>query len=147
LESINTPIFCGGRNGLRQKLLEERHEMTEDEQIVREAWSKVRMGYGPGNVHQKPSQRLCYVMVTVSEGKEECIGSGTEAEALAAAHASTNERKRQIAEIEEEIAFLQSKIDEAEPEDHLIDLELMICKRIPPRLQAELGEMKKGWKL
>jgi hypothetical protein len=108
--------------------------MTEDERIVREAWHSVET-----NGHE----RFATVRVFCGNDDEWFYGEdqgffSTEADAMAAARAFTEERKREIAELEQEIGFVAYYLEETEH---------AVWKRLRDRLTVLLEEKRKGWKL
>lgn len=85
-----------------------------DEEYVRSTWEEVRLLYGPGNIHEKPSERLAYVMATMPDGHEHCIASGTQAESWSAAAEYTRGRKRKIDLAERSLNWTEARIREGQ---------------------------------
>jgi hypothetical protein len=123
--------------------------MTEDEQIVREAWERVEFygssGYG------------CHVIVG-PEGKP--FYGNPVCNAWAAARAYTDEHAEEIRRREREISCIDGAIKEWREfvEQGLSDgyeggIQDAVSEHLAPlgriltRLHAELSELKKGWKL
>ena len=107
--------------------------MTEDERVVRDAWAEVR-------------SRIIARSISVA------IWVGTESKEFwgwPAARAFTEERLKQIAEVEEEIAFLEKRVRPHWPIENDISWVAADAKRLTRIIaarEAVLADLKRGTK-
>jgi len=132
-----------------------------DEEMVRAAWEVIRVVYGPGNPHEKPSERLAYVVYSLPTGPDTTIAGCKQFEVWAVAAEFTRERQEQIRQLQEEIArerrfhvsceewvdWIKDVAGSMDSDDvvHAMRGHHANC-RIRARLEAELAKLQQGMK-
>ena len=110
-----------------------------DEKYLRDRWERIALEWGT-------LERKRYVWVFAGGMFIPLRGFKTEAEAWSAARAFTEQREREIAEVEEEIAILNEGVELAASTDADERKYGIPFKRILARLQAVLAELRRGMK-
>jgi hypothetical protein len=121
-------------------------KMDANERYVRERWEHIKYADTALSVLAGPH----YVIIFSEENRRQIFAPyrHTEAEAWAAAKAFTVEREKQIAEVEEEIEYVEFRMRDIEENGGKIYVECAYrtLERIFAREQAALAELKRGMK-
>ena len=113
--------------------------MNEDEKYVRSKWKTLTVHFGPGNPHEKPSTWLCYVCADC-ETYEKMLSGCKAGEAWSAARAFTEDRLKEIVEVDEEIHW----VSYARIVGSVIGFDMDAKRRTLSRLQAIRADLARG---